>query len=58
METKPWYASKTLWVNFFAFVALVVQQATGYVVSLEIQGFALVAVNFLLRLVTKTGLSG
>ncbi len=56
METKAFWKSKTLWVNFLAFVALAVQTATGFAFSPEYQVGALAAVNFLLRLVTKSGL--
>ncbi len=53
MNTKPWYLSKTLWVNFVAIVALLVQSQTEYVVSAEVQAAFLVIINFILRLITK-----
>ena len=53
---KPWYTSKTLWVNALAAVAAGVQSHYGYVVPPEIQAYALIAVNGLLRLITKTGI--
>ncbi len=49
---KPFWKSKTVWVNAIAFVAVVVQAATGFVVSPEIQGAVLTAVNLLLRFKT------
>lgn len=53
METKKWYASKTVWVNGLAFIATVVQGYTGFVVSPELQGLLLTLVNVILRAVTK-----
>ena len=57
METKPFYSSKTFWVNILACVALVVQSQTGFVVSLEEQTAGLAIINLVLRAVTSTGLS-
>ena len=54
METK-WYASKTLWTNAVALVAMIVQGVTGKVIiSLELQATILAVVNMLLRLITKS----
>lgn len=53
-ETTIWYASKMLWVNFLAIVAMVLQGVTGHVViNLELQGMALGLINMILRIVTK-----
>ena len=58
MDPKPWYASKTLWVNAIAFVALLVQSfGTGFVIGAEEQVGILAVLNLVLRLVTKTGIS-
>ena len=55
MENKKWWASKTLWVNAIALVAMIVQGITGKeIISLEYQAMALSAINFILRLVTKS----
>jgi len=56
-EVKPFWKSKTIWVNAIALVALIVQQATGFVVNPELQGFALIGVNALLRMVTKSAVT-
>ncbi len=56
MDSKRFYQSKTLWVNFFALVATLAQAKWGMVISPEYQGYALVAVNLLLRAVTNKGL--
>jgi len=61
METKPWFASKTIWVNVVAFVAAI---AGGFGLDLGLDAEAqaslvagiMAVVNVALRLVTKTGL--
>ena len=53
---KPW-ASKTLWVNTLALIALFVQNSTGFVVAPEIQGAVLILANMVLRIVTKGSVS-
>ena len=59
MDSKPWYISKTLWVNAIAFAALLLQSfGTGFVIAPEEQVGILVVLNILLRLVTKTGIGG
>lgn len=51
---KKWYMSKTLWVNFLAFVAILLQGITGKeVLSPETQGIILTLINMMLRFVTK-----
>lgn len=54
---KKWYQSRTLWVNFIAAVAFFVQSQFGFVIPAEYQGYALMALNALLRAVTKESLS-
>jgi len=55
MDEKKWYASKTLWVNVLAVVAIVAQGITGkQILSLEMQGVILGGINMVLRLVTKS----
>ena len=56
METKPWYTSRTLWVNGLAFAALLVQNSVGFVIAPEEQAGALVLINLVLRVVTKSRL--
>ena len=54
MDTKKWYLSRTLWVNFLAAIALIVQAITGTEwFNLEVQGAFLVIVNMILRVITK-----
>lgn len=57
MDSKPFYLSRTLWVNFLAAVALFLQSQYGYVLSPDLQAYVLIAVNALLRIVTKSELS-
>ena len=62
METKSWYASKTLWVNALVFIAAV-SGALGFDLGLDaetqtaIVGGAMALVNVILRLVTTTSVS-
>jgi len=53
MDTKSFLRSKTLWVNFIAFVAIAVQIKTGFAISPEWQAMILTGVNGVLRVVTK-----
>ena len=57
MEKKPFWSSKTLWVNVLAAVALFVQNQYGYALSPDLQAYILILVNIILRTVTKTGIS-
>ncbi len=52
-ENKPWYASKTMWVNILAGLAMVVQSSTGFIVNPEAQAAVIVIANLILRAVTK-----
>jgi len=55
--TKKWWKSKTLWVNFLAFAAIGIQMLTGeYLLDVDTQAAAIVVINFILRLITKSGL--
>ena len=57
MDTKRWYTSKTLWLNLLAIVAFVAQAEFGYILDVEAQAVILAAINLLLRIITKKGLS-
>jgi hypothetical protein len=50
---KPWYHSKTVWVNLVAGAALIVQAQYGFLATPELQALALTGINLLLRAVTK-----
>ncbi|MEK9751596.1 MAG: hypothetical protein VW338_00070 [Rhodospirillaceae bacterium] len=62
MDTKPWYASKTLWINLVAGIAAV-GGAFGVDLGLDTEsqtalvGGVMAVVNIVLRLITKTGVS-
>ncbi len=57
-DTTPWYASKTLWVNAIAIIAIILQGVTGKVlINLELQATILGIVNMVLRIVTKQPIS-
>ncbi len=52
---KPFWKSKTLWVNLIAAIALIAEGVTGreVVIPLEVQASILAVVNLVLRKVTK-----
>lgn len=50
---KKFLKSRTLWVNFVAFVLLIIQGFTGFVFDPSTQAVFLVIINFGLRLITK-----
>ncbi len=50
---KPFYESKTLWVNVIAIMAMMIQMRYGFAISPEIQTLVLSLTNMLLRSVTK-----
>lgn len=49
---KAWWKSKTLWLNFVAFVAIILQVVFGFVLPAEIQAAIITLVNFVLRLIS------
>lgn len=54
---KKWYASKTVWVNLVAGIAILVQAFTGEAwLDAEAQGGLIVVINLILRIITKQGL--
>lgn len=53
---KPWYASKTIWVNALALVVVLVQPL-GLTLSIEEQTAVLAVVNIVLRWVTVGGVA-
>ncbi len=57
METKKWYASKMLWVNAIAFVAMLIQSQTKFVISPSEQVGLLAVINLILRAITKAPLT-
>ena len=49
---KPWYTSKTIWVNLLSVIGLLVQTQTGFVIDAEAQLGIIAVINLLLRIVT------
>ena len=54
---KPWYQSRTLWVNLIVIIAILVQSQTSFVIEPEAQAALVVVINLILRAITKTGLT-
>lgn len=51
---KPWYRSKTAWVNLAAVLVIAVQWGVGVeLIDLEAQAAILALINLALRLITK-----
>lgn len=46
---KEWYRSRVIWVNLVALVAALIQMRTGLIISGEVQGVILTALNLWLR---------
>ena len=61
MESKSWFTSKTLWVNFIAIVAIVANSLWGVELDAEVQAALatsiLAVVNIALRFVTNKAIS-
>ena len=53
MNKKPFYRSRTVWLNVLAAVALFLQNQFGYVFSVELQGLVLMVLNLILRFQTS-----
>ena len=49
---KPWYLSKTLWINVIALSALLIQSQYGFVISPEEQLGIITVANLILRAIT------
>jgi len=55
---KKWYHSRTLWVNFVAAVAVLIQTVTGTQwLDAEAQAAIIIVINLILRIITHEGLS-
>jgi hypothetical protein len=57
LQKTKWYYSKTLWANAIAAIAMFIQSTYGYPIDPEIQGYILIAINVILRSITKTELT-
>jgi hypothetical protein len=53
VETKVWWSSKTLWLNFMALMATFLQLKYGLLLDAATQGIILSILNIILRMITK-----
>lgn len=54
VESKPWYTSKTIWVNALGLVAMIVPQSSAFISEhFSAVGIGWSLINVVLRLVTK-----
>ena len=53
MKKKPFWLSKTFWVNVLAIIAMIIQYFTGWAFDPVIQATGLSVVNIILRAITK-----
>ena len=56
-ETKPFYNSKTLWVNVIGIAAIIAQAQFGFIIDAQTQAAILAVINMVMRAVTKQPLS-
>ena len=54
---KPFYLSKTLWLNILAMVAMLIQSRYGFIISIEEQAAISTMANIILRIFTKKELT-
>ena len=50
---KPWYESKTIWVNVVAVITLIAGRFFHVNLPTEFEGYFLAGVNIVLRFLTK-----
>jgi hypothetical protein len=54
---KPWFTSKTIWVNVFSVVSLIAVRFFGWNLPIEAEGYFIAGVNIVLRFLTKQGIA-
>ena len=54
---KPWFLSRTLWLNILAMVAMIIQSRYGFVISVEEQVAIITVANIILRIFTDQELT-
>lgn len=54
LEGKPFWLSRTFWVNTLALLAILAQTQWGFVIGAEYQALALTLVNLVLRKITRS----
>jgi Mg2+/citrate symporter len=53
---KPWWKSRTIWVNIIALVLLLVSKATGFEIPIEAEATLLSVINVIMRSITGSGI--
>jgi hypothetical protein len=57
MNSKKWYASKTIWVNVITLIPLIVDKLGPQVIPAEYAAIVLAVVNVVLRLITTSAVT-
>ena len=57
LEEKPWYYSKTIWVNILFLISLFAIRVLGVEITVDEQAAFIIIVNLVLRIFTGTGLT-
>jgi len=57
LEEKPWYYSKTIWVNILFLISLFAIRVLGVEITVDEQAAFIIIVNLVLRVFTGTGLT-
>ena len=57
LEEKPWYYSKTIWVNILFLISLFAIRVLGVEIAVDEQAAFIIIVNLVLRVFTGTGLT-
>ena len=50
---KPWWFSKTIWINTIGLTALIIQGQTGFIINPAEQTAIIGVANLMLRVVSK-----
>jgi len=53
MLVKPWYYSRTIWINIIATASLIIQARYGFIIGAEEQVAILAVINLIVRAKTK-----
>ena len=56
-DKKPWYHSKTIWLNVIAAIVIIAQMGFGFVIDPEAQAAIIIVINLILRAATGKGLT-
>ena len=56
-EKKPWWKSKTIWINLIALVSFTLAEAAGFKIPVQAEAALLSIVNIIMRTITGSGLT-